>query len=364
MNLYKFSPFYSDFAGTAHCFDLWDALETTIWEHPLPVCFLYVFLSPVHAAAALRLFPTSLKPLQAFYDGTPVEQTSNLTSGVLKFNFQICSQCNTYAVKYPEKRNPNPVFLSQLLNENSSDSQNSKHSLMPNFYSDCLCLKPTPSHQRKYRGARRNILINNSNIEVVVEKKRKLISLDSVKTTKKAAQEAVREKLKESTNIAQARVRDAVSFLGNAPLAPSAMFQVPPVAAPNKRKFSESNDNTPNFNCEPSPFTNYLNSWSKNDASKNLLTESPAMGFLGSNTIFSTEANSFPRNNFINDSPAGGIKLDIGEDKNKDKLLSKSGFFWGSPPAINFPTTPGTFMIPIDPINEAAKSTGKDEINE
>lgn len=41
-------------SGVAHCFEIWDSKNTTLWAESLPFHFVYIFISPVHAAAALR----------------------------------------------------------------------------------------------------------------------------------------------------------------------------------------------------------------------------------------------------------------------------------------------------------------------
>jgi hypothetical protein len=52
-----FSAFYTEFSGRARSFDIFDAHDAALWPCPLPFDQLYVFASPAHACAALRLFP-------------------------------------------------------------------------------------------------------------------------------------------------------------------------------------------------------------------------------------------------------------------------------------------------------------------
>ena len=70
----KFSGFYSFFRGCAHLFPLHDAMDMSLWRSPLPYTQLAVFVSPLHAIAALRMWPNIFTDLL-----TPLDRiTSNI----------------------------------------------------------------------------------------------------------------------------------------------------------------------------------------------------------------------------------------------------------------------------------------------
>jgi hypothetical protein len=73
--LSRFSSFYQDFDGAARCFELWDAADIDVWDDRIPFNFLYIFITPVHAAAALRKYPHDLAPL-------PTQALDNVLSAV------------------------------------------------------------------------------------------------------------------------------------------------------------------------------------------------------------------------------------------------------------------------------------------
>jgi hypothetical protein len=62
-----FAAFFTEFSGRARAFDLNDAYDTGLWPFPLPFNQLMVFVTPVHAQAALRLYPQHFAPLPAPY---------------------------------------------------------------------------------------------------------------------------------------------------------------------------------------------------------------------------------------------------------------------------------------------------------
>ena len=214
-SLFKLNMFYGEFAGTAHCFEVWDSQEVAIWESALEYSFIYVFISPVHAACALRLYPADLKPWIGIFD-------ESLTNE--RVQFRTCSQCNAYAVRFPFYRTPNSSFLSQLAEEHHFEREEAaKQSLIPNFYSECLCLKPTPSHIKKYRGIRKKLLENNQSILAVADQKKNLKKLEISSVLPMGSQLTLNGPAKKgkSRNFAQSRVQDALRHLDDAHLAPS-----------------------------------------------------------------------------------------------------------------------------------------------
>lgn len=88
-----------------------------MWELPLDYSFVYVFISPLHAAAALRSFPTEFIPLYEIGDG----KSTSFSDPTLRVQFQICSQCNTYGIRYPNNRPPSKKFLENLATEHRVD---------------------------------------------------------------------------------------------------------------------------------------------------------------------------------------------------------------------------------------------------
>jgi hypothetical protein len=88
--------------------------------------------------------------------------SSRLSDPRMRVHFQICSQCNMYAVRYPFTRQVRDQFVRDCqavaTKGGSAADLEAARNPIPNFYSDCLCLKPTPSHQRKYRGHRKTLL--------------------------------------------------------------------------------------------------------------------------------------------------------------------------------------------------------------
>jgi hypothetical protein len=58
-----FSTFYSHLDGTARCYDIFDAGETTLWAQALPFSHIFVFPTAVHARRALDAYSNHLVPV-------------------------------------------------------------------------------------------------------------------------------------------------------------------------------------------------------------------------------------------------------------------------------------------------------------
>lgn len=65
LDLRSFANFYSHFEASARLFEIFDASDTTLWEHPLPFAHVFVFATAAHAARAQRAFPDFLMPVEA-----------------------------------------------------------------------------------------------------------------------------------------------------------------------------------------------------------------------------------------------------------------------------------------------------------
>jgi hypothetical protein len=64
LDLRSFANFYSHFEASARLFEIFDASDTTLWEHPLPFAHVFVFATAAHAARAQRAFPDFLMPVE------------------------------------------------------------------------------------------------------------------------------------------------------------------------------------------------------------------------------------------------------------------------------------------------------------
>ena len=58
-----FATFYSHLDGTARCYDIFDACDTTLWAQALPFSHIFVFPSAAHALRALDKFSAHLVPV-------------------------------------------------------------------------------------------------------------------------------------------------------------------------------------------------------------------------------------------------------------------------------------------------------------
>jgi hypothetical protein len=58
-----FSAFYSHLDGTARCYDIFDAGDTTLWAQALPFSHIFVFPTVAHARRALDKFSSHLVPV-------------------------------------------------------------------------------------------------------------------------------------------------------------------------------------------------------------------------------------------------------------------------------------------------------------
>jgi hypothetical protein len=58
-----FAKFYVDIDQSAHCFDIFDAADLTLWAEPLEFSHIYVFVSAQHAQVAAARYPTMLFPI-------------------------------------------------------------------------------------------------------------------------------------------------------------------------------------------------------------------------------------------------------------------------------------------------------------
>ncbi len=58
-----FSTFYSHLDGTARCYDIFDAGDTTLWAHALPFSHIFVFPTVAYARRALDAYSNHLVPV-------------------------------------------------------------------------------------------------------------------------------------------------------------------------------------------------------------------------------------------------------------------------------------------------------------
>ncbi len=58
-----FSAFYSHLDGTARCYDIFDAGDTTLWAQALPFSHIFVFPTAAHARRALDSYSSHLVPI-------------------------------------------------------------------------------------------------------------------------------------------------------------------------------------------------------------------------------------------------------------------------------------------------------------
>jgi hypothetical protein len=58
-----FATFYSHLDGTARCYDIFDASDTTLWAQALPFSHIFVFPTAAHALRALGKFSCHLIPV-------------------------------------------------------------------------------------------------------------------------------------------------------------------------------------------------------------------------------------------------------------------------------------------------------------
>ena len=58
-----FSNFYSHLDGTARCYDIFDAGDTTLWAQALPFSHIFVFPTAAHARRALDSYSSHLVPI-------------------------------------------------------------------------------------------------------------------------------------------------------------------------------------------------------------------------------------------------------------------------------------------------------------
>ncbi len=100
-----FSAFFTDFSGRARVFDINDAYDTGLWPFPLPFNQLMVFVTPVHAQAALRLYPEHFAPLPAPYSSpspspvvAPPQSPIVYDVPLLSFFFCNCFVCVFWVV--------------------------------------------------------------------------------------------------------------------------------------------------------------------------------------------------------------------------------------------------------------------------
>ena len=61
--IHTFTTFYSHLDGTARCYDIFDADDTTLWAQTLPFSHIFVFPTAAHARRALDAFSSHLVPV-------------------------------------------------------------------------------------------------------------------------------------------------------------------------------------------------------------------------------------------------------------------------------------------------------------
>ena len=83
----SFRYFYSHLNGTARLFEIFDAVDTQLWETPLAFAHVYVFESARKAERVRFLFPQYLRPI------APVTSPSLALSGTSADLMQFCIWC-------------------------------------------------------------------------------------------------------------------------------------------------------------------------------------------------------------------------------------------------------------------------------